>query len=543
MIEPISYRDLPQAPALFRDYVTASPRALELVDGGFAELDDHLRTAETLSARSYPRSELAARLTEENRRLGADRDALESVARLTDANTFAIVAGQQAGIYGGPLFTLYKAWTAISVARRLTEQSRGRFRFVPLFWTASEDHDLDEITTVELPGADAPKRERAPIESDGRAAHDVLVDDSFLVFQEHLREQLPASDFRDDTFERIGARAGESLADWFSRTMLATFPATGLAIVDPRWIRSASAPVFERVIREHEAIDAALAEGQARVAHAGYEPILDRSGSLHLFRTIDGKRTRLEVDGDRITAPTGATWSRDELVEQVRARPEEFSSDVVTRPLVQSHVLPVPTFVGGPSEIAYFAELRDVFAHMGIVMPRLFPRASATLVTERQIATARGFGLDGPALFTMSETAPLSDELPDDVREPLEHLRRATNESLARIAESAGSIDAGLPRSIEKIAEQIRTRVDKVERAVHDGAERVAGRGRDRWARLRAELLPRGRLQERVYGPLALRARFGDGLASSVTEGLDAFDFRHQFVTLRPGTPLEGAAS
>lgn len=543
MIEPVSYRDLPRSPAFFRDYVTGSPRALELVEGGFAELDDHLQTTEALAPRTYPRAEVAESLESENRRVGADDAALASIAQLADDDTFAVVAGQQAGIYGGPLFTLYKAWTAVSVARRLTAQSRGRFRFVPLFWTASEDHDLDEITSVELPGADAPKRERAPIEADGRAAHDVVVDDAFLEFQEHLRGQLPDSDFRDDAFARFGARSGESLADWFSRALLATFPDTGLAIVDPRWIRGVSATVFERVIREHEALEGALATANARVSDAGYEPILDRSGALHLFRTIDGKRTRLDVDGDRVTAAGGESWTRDELVEHVRARPQDFSSDVVTRPLVQSDVLPVPTFVGGPSEIAYFAELRDAFGLLDLTMPRLFPRASATLVTERQIATADDFGLDGAALLSMPEAPPVTADLPDAVREPLDRLHRAATEDLARLAESAGAIEPGLPRSIEKLADQIRTRLEKLDRVVRDGAERVAGRGRDRWSRLRAEVAPRGRLQERVYGPLALRARFGDGLASSVTEGLDAFDFRHQFVTLRPGPPPEGAAS
>lgn len=534
----IDYTQIPQVPALFRDYVHDFDRVRAFFAGDSRAVEDHLEEAERLARRDYDRATLHDVLTRENRRLGADRKALDQLDRLGSNRTFTVVTGQQAGIYTGPVYTLYKALTAIRLADELDRAAGERFDFIPLFWCAAEDHDIEEIHHLHVATADGPRKLTAPIAAAGSAAGDTFIDEGIDAFVDQLTEVLPASEFRERVLSNMSPRHGESLADWFCRSLLWMLRDTGLAVVDPRWLRPLAAPVFERFIDEHARIDERLAATQDDLERKGYEPILGRGGAAHLFETIEGRRTRTHFDGDRwITEGTAASRGLDEARELIREDPTRFSTDVVARPMVQSHVLPVTTFVGGPSEVAYFAELHGVFDHLDIPMPRVVPRISATLITRRTEKSIDSFGLTAAALFEMAEAPPTVDELPADVLALLDGLARVSDDTLPALGAAVARVDGGARKTVDKSADQIRQRIDKIDRAVRDAHARAAGLGRERWQRLRDEVLPKGRLQERTYGTLSFLVRHGERLPAELLAALDPLDFRHQLVTLGPSAP------
>ena len=261
----IPFEKLPATPELARDYIASFERVSGLFRGPYSDISNHLDEARALSTRSYPRKELAIRLVERNAVLGADPEALASAEALLDPRTFVVITGQQTGIYTGPLYTIYKAITAISLARRLDEAT-DEFRFVPMFWCASEDHDLDEINHLFLPDGDVVRKHIAPFATDGRPAGGVTVDADLLDFHDTIRQTLGETIFRDPLIAELAPRNGESIATWFERSLLRLLAGTGMIVVDPEWIRDLAAPVFRGAIEHRAEIEDRVESALARVA-------------------------------------------------------------------------------------------------------------------------------------------------------------------------------------------------------------------------------------------------------------------------------------
>ncbi len=518
----IPFEKLPATPELARDYIASFDRVSGLFRGPYSDISNHLDEARALSTRSYPRKELAIRLVERNAVLGADPEALASAEALLDPRTFVVITGQQTGIYTGPLYTIYKAITAISLARRLDEAT-DEFRFVPMFWCASEDHDLDEINHLFLPDGDVVRKHIAPFATDGRPAGGVTVDADLLDFHDTIRQTLGETIFRDPLIAELAPRNGESIATWFERSLLRLLAGTGMIVVDPEWIRDLAAPVFRGAIEHRAEIEDRVESARDTIRSLGYDPVLDATDDLHLFRTVEGKRARV---------PAGSEADRQSTLDALRADPTGFSADVVTRPLVQSHALPVTTFVGGPSEVAYFAEVSGAFEALDIPMPRVVPRTTGTLITPKMARALEAFGIEPTAIPQLEDRKPAAQALPEGLDTALRDLAAGTSDPLRRVLDEVRSVDPNAVRALEKLRDQIEQRVGKIDRNARDAVERRAGVDRDRFARLLVEALPRGRLQERVYGAVHFLARHGTDWIAPLLERIDPFRYDHWLLPL-----------
>jgi len=532
MSRTVSPRDLPGTPELFGDYLDAAGPLTPFFGRDFRSPEAML---EVRAPAHGDRAALAAALAKGNALLDADEAARRSVEALREEDTRVVIAGQQPGPYGGFLYALYKAVSVVALARDLEARSPGS-RFVPLFWNASEDHDLDEMNQLHLLEGielrklalevDVPPGTTAFATPVGRAGEDLAA---------RIRELLPETDFRDAVLERLGPRPDDSLGSWSARAMLALLGGTGLAIVDPHWIRELSRPVYDRAIRDHEAIRERFDEATARVRDLGYSPALEPKERLRMFLLENGRRKRIVPEGDRFAIEGSGPVERKALLSRLGDDPGAFSSDVVTRPLVQASVLPVAAFVAGPSEIAYHAQLGGVFELFELPMPVLLPRASMTLIPKRRDEDRRRFGLSDRDLFDRTAEPPLDREVPRDVAGPLESLERLVDATIDDLAREAPRIESGLEATVERHGAELRARVAKLRKAIEDAHDRARGVGRERWERLRAEVLPGGRLQERTLGPLPFLTRFGPDLARDLAGIVDPFDPGHRILPL----PLE----
>ncbi|MGO9829544.1 MAG: bacillithiol biosynthesis cysteine-adding enzyme BshC [Myxococcaceae bacterium] len=465
-------------------------------------------------------------LVEELQRQGAGLPPSQArernLALLARPGTPVVVTGQQAGLFLGPLYTLYKAATVVARARWLSE--RHARPCVPLFWLQTEDHDWAEIARAqvllpagrhaafELP-AETPEQARVslaqrtlPSEVDGLTAalSDVL-------------ESLPHGPVVAELIERH-YRAGTPPGAAFAGVLAELFADEGLVLLDPRTPAMArlAAPVLHRAISQHEEISAALRDRTQALAEQGFsEQVHTRpDASLAFFhpRGPAGPRYRLAAAGPSFCTPKG-TVSCAELYACLEQDPLCFSTSALLRPLVQDTLLPTAAYIGGPAECAYFAQLPPLYKLFGLTLPMVAPRARFRLVDERTRQLLQRLGLRPEDADRPREDVTAQVQVRPSWLPPAEWLRARLLGPLERELEAllphAVRLEPGLERNVRKTRSHVAYGVEKLvarlDRAAL-GQDRVVA---ERLEQLFTSLRPGGVPQERVYAFPAPAASVG----------------------------------
>jgi bacillithiol biosynthesis cysteine-adding enzyme BshC len=350
---------LPQTTRLFADFLDD----FDKVSRFYAYSPDEngllasARAAQSAGPSVETRREVAEILREENRAFGADESVLQNLDKLA-AGAVAVVTGQQAGLFGGPAYTFYKAVTAIHWAEWLTEQG---IPAMPVFWLATEDHDFAEVNHVDWPLHDGLTRlEYHPANAGvGEPVGGILSNEEISKLAAGAAANLTgprATEVGSALVESY--RAGETMGSAFGKLLARIFAGRGLILMDPRnaELHRLAAPVFVSAIEQAgPRTDELLARGKA-LDKAGYHAQVKAAAqSTLLFRTLNGRREAVRRREEEFVAG-GKTFSRDEALAALRDSPEEFTANVLLRPVMQDALLPTAAYIGGAAEIAYFAQ-------------------------------------------------------------------------------------------------------------------------------------------------------------------------------------------
>jgi bacillithiol biosynthesis cysteine-adding enzyme BshC len=514
----------PFSPAWLR----GDARALSFLPDRYRHPAARAEAAATAASRTVSPALLDV-LVAQNARLAPSPARERSLERLSRPGTVAVVTGQQMGLFLGPLFTLYKAAAAIAAARAITEET-GR-PCVPVFWLQTEDHDLPEIdhcfvprstggplrVALDLPEAAA---SRAPI------AHRRL-GPSVTAALAALRAELGAEPHAPEYLALLerAYRPEATLAEAFTEVLSAVFAEEGLIFLDPRDARLAplAAPVHRLALQDAAAISTALAARVRALSDAGFsEQVHIRPGApLGFFSPdgIDGPRYRLDPAGpDRwslVGPPQSATVTTAELHGWLEREPLRFTTSALLRPLLQDTWLPTVAYVGGPGEVAYFAQLAPLYAHAGLPMPLVVPRARFRVLDDR---TRRWLGKLG---LTADEVGAPRDEVltrlaARDATRPLEapealeaRLFGAFAAELDRLNDPLLSLDPTLQDALQRTRGTVRVAVSRLTGRYGRALARRDGVTAERVDRLRTYLTPNGEPQERVLGLPYFACRIG----------------------------------
>ncbi|HEX3758523.1 MAG TPA: bacillithiol biosynthesis cysteine-adding enzyme BshC, partial [Kofleriaceae bacterium] len=339
-------------------------------------------------------------LVAQNARLAPSpaRDAhLEALRR----GAAAVVTGQQVGLFLGPLYTLYKAASAVVLARALTEQTGTPV--VPVFWLQTEDHDLPEIASVAVPSGAEVATLAVPVDAANRIAiaHCRLpaeVDGCLDALCDAIAEGQGGRPPGPHAAEHVARlrrhyRPGAPWAEAFAGVLGELFAPEGLVLIDPRApaLAQAVAPVHARALADAAPIAAALIANNAELDRAGFVTAVHvRPGApLSFFHPEGplGPRVRLEPaagGGDRfVECGRTQVHGRAELAAALAADPLRFSTSALLRPIAQDTLLPTAAYVGGPGEVAYFAQLPPLYCAFDRPLPPIVPRSRFRIVDER----------------------------------------------------------------------------------------------------------------------------------------------------------------
>jgi bacillithiol biosynthesis cysteine-adding enzyme BshC len=523
---------------LFLDYLAGRERASAFLPRDGFELAAIASAAERTQGLARPMAAVADALARQQEARGAQAAAQRARA-LGAPGAAALVTGQQAGLFGGPLFVLWKALATVAVARSL-EAQRGT-PVVPVFWVASDDHDFAEVratTIVDASGSLQTLRYDPRQEPLGRPAWDIVLDDSVGGLVDELARTLPGALGRDETVELAGScyRAGETLASAFARLVSRLLPE--LVVLDPadEALKRLAVPVLARELREGSPSSRLALEAGSSLLAAGYhQQVPVRPGFLNLFAIVDGHRRALASSGGTIEVRgTRARWPLAEALERLEREPRLWSPSALLRPLVQDALLPTAAYVAGPAEIAYHAQIGPAYAHFGIPRPVLLPRPSLTLVEPPQARALEAEQLTlgdlaGDPERLVSHWA--REDYPD-VEAAFARAREAIERELGKVEEVLGAHDPTL-RSATASARgrALHQAVGLHEKALRALKKRDQGRA-DRLRRTRDVLLPGGSLQERGLGLIGVVGRHGAAIVPALEERLLPFARGHQVVFL-----------
>ncbi len=471
-----------------------------------------------------PKSQLADLLEAQAHACHAGPASIANITRLR-TGARAVVTGQQVGLFGGPLYTLYKAATAIRLAAEASRETG--VPHVPIFWLATEDHDFAEIDHVSLrgslPGADALEVVRLADHPDQVSGAPV----GALRLHAPVNEALTrAGSLLGDTAAldllRRCYRPEATFAGAFAQWLAATFREHGLIVFDPcgRAAHALGAPVLRRAITEAQTLeDLLLARGRELQAHGYHQQVLVKPGGSLLFLLEGGAENELHTrlplkrraDGSWTAGHTAYTTA--ELLAILDREPERLSPNALLRPVFQDAVLPTAAYIGGPAEIAYFAQSGVVSQWILGRQTPVLPRLSATLLNARAAAAMEHDGIDLPEIFRI----PLEEltqragarALPPEAKRKLQAAGAAMTEELDALTGWMRAMDPNLGRSADVAGSKMRYQMNRLRRLAAGWELEKNKSIRRHVAGLHAEVYPGGHLQERSLGAAAALARYG----------------------------------
>lgn len=512
---------LPHSSRLFLDY-TESSGPLTPFYTSAATGKDWIKQGRTLSAEH--RARLADLLTAQNERFGGGSATQANIERLR-AGASAVVTGQQVALFGGPLYTLLKAATAIARACEATEAG---FDTVPIFWLASEDHDFAEIARIDLPSADGLRSiaigpaPEVPVPVGGIAVGTRI--EAVLAQVESLLGSSELTALLRQTY-----LPQATLAEAFGSLVARLFARWGLIVIDPAGagFHALGAAVLEQAIRDADRLYEALKERDQELISRGYHTqvlVGQQSSLLFLLDTASGARIPLR----RMRTEAGAQWkaggqrlSTEELLQILQASPEHLSPNALLRPIFQDAVLPTSAYIGGPAEIAYFAQsevlYRAIYGRATAVLPRL----SATLVDSKIATVMARHEIALPDALTSADALAQrlgARSMPIEGKRRLASAGNALDGELTAVTEWMAQMDAELGRAAMTAASKMRYQMNRLRRlAARHQLEKETSLARHALAITQA-LYPGGHLQERVVAGIYFLSVHGEGLLETLVE-------------------------
>ena len=539
LTDALRFTEIPRTTRLFNDFLYDYPKVARFYANYGRSVEPLADHARRIGAQEFDRERVPDALERINRRAGSPELTFKHIEMLRHPGSVAIVTGQQAGLFTGPLYTIHKALTVIKLAACLRDQG---IEAVPVFWIASEDHDYEEVNHCKVVDREG-HLTQIRYEASGHKAEEPVgsvtlchgigqtIDD--FVAKIAPSEFMPAleRDLRESYAE------GTGFADAFARLMARLFREYGVVLLDPldQELKQVAAPLYATAIEKSSEIASALVERSRELEEAGYHAQIHVSDDMvPLFIMDDGRRAAItRQDGRFVVKGSGHSFSKEELVELATRCPNCFSPNVTLRPVIQDYLLPTAAYIGGPAEIAYFAQLRAVYQTLDRQEPCVLPRASLTIVEGRHQKTMKKYGLELRDFF---------DGLHPAVAKVVEHgtdrntvvafteTERVLNESLDRLGEALRQTDATLSDPLKRAREKIMYQLEHLRtRFIHASAHREEAAYRQ-VERAFTTLYPDKNLQERELNVYYFLSRYGPALLGELYNAADIGFSNHKVV-------------
>jgi bacillithiol biosynthesis cysteine-adding enzyme BshC len=528
---------------LFVDYVTDHQQVRKYYGSDFRSDAEWQTLLGRVTSRAINRSPLAQILSEQNRNFHCGVRTLANIDALLNENTVAVVTGQQIGLFTGPLYTIYKTITTIKLAESLGAKFPA-YTFVPVFWLEGEDHDVDEVSSVQVLSATQnllrltyPPPQEPGAKNSGAVA-DIEFSAPISALLEQLDQSLIQSEFHANVLDLIRAayQPGMTFIKAFVHLMNVLFEDKGLIFLNPHdsAIKRILAPVFRKEIAESPRTCQLVIEQSEELEKHYHAQAKPRSLNLFVFHGTGRFPLEPHPDGYSLKG-TRQHFTSEQIQNALDQTPEIFSPNVVLRPIAQDYLLPTIAYVAGPAEVAYFAQLKSVYESFQIPMPIIFPRASVTLLEERIEKVLTRFNL-----------------FPIDLLQEIEFIKRNVTQQISEfraealfvstqgtIEESLNSIRTGLHAIDPTLVGALDNTISKMKGNLDVLREKtIAAQQRQHEVALRQiekaalSLFPNSNFQERELNVIYFLNKYGLEFVRWLVGEIEIDKFQHQIIRL-----------
>ncbi len=476
-----------------------------------------------------PRALLADSLTTQYKGIHTSEKVNAHISLLRQQNSFTVTTAHQPNIFTGPLYFIYKILHAIALAKELKQQLP-QYDFVPVYYMGSEDADLDELGYIHV-GGQKMVWETKQTGAVGR----MKVDKALIRLIHAVHGQTGVLPFGKEltTIFTECYTEGKTIQQATLELVNALFGEYGLLVLIPD--NPALKKIFQPVVEKE------LLEGFSHTAVAGTIAALEKNykvqaggRELNLFYLLNDKRERIEREGERyFVRPLGLEFSKEEILDEVSRYPDRFSANVILRGAFQETILPNIAFIGGGGELAYWLELKNVFAAVHIPYPVLLLRNSFLIAKKEQLRQweKTGFGLadlfrDTESLFTelvkkeSGNRLSLADEL------------AAAREYYAQLRTITDKVDTSLSEHVTALEKQAMKKLVALEKKLLRAEKKKYAVQKNHLDKIKSSLFPGNSLQERNENMALFYAAYGKKWIEGVLQASSAFNKGFGIVTL-----------
>ncbi|MEW6507303.1 MAG: bacillithiol biosynthesis cysteine-adding enzyme BshC [Bacteroidota bacterium] len=538
-----NFGDIPGHQNLFLDYLNEFENVERFYARNFRAQDKYEELFELLTGQERPhRNELTEAIKIQYSNFKISKQTQTNIEALKSPNTIAVVTGQQLGLFGGPLYTIYKSITAIKLASYLKDKFEG-YHFVPVFWLEGDDHDFEEVRSVNL--VNNSNQNFAVKYDDGQLEEINRGNIGSLKFNHNLEQLFSTltSELRETEFKKqlidflqVFYKPGKTFLESFRELMIKLFDEYGLIVfnpIDPA-IKKLLIPIFNKEITSYKNHTGILVERSAELEELHHAQV--KVKAINLFYIDDNERLLIEpVENDFRLKGKRKRFTLDELIAAINTTPDKFSPNVLLRPICQDYLFPTGFYVGGPSEICYFAQVTPLYKLYGIVEPVIYPRSSATILEKGVQAILDKYNINfsdmfltEDQLFTKVIMADSGSDLNNVFGETINNIRNA----LTPVSEKLIGLDKTLADLIDKSEERIVQTIDFLKSKAIEAEKRKYEATTRQLGKVKNVLYPNNELQEREVNFIYFANKYGLDIIKWIYSELVINKFEHQILEL-----------
>jgi bacillithiol biosynthesis cysteine-adding enzyme BshC len=536
----IDVRRLPWVRPLVATYANDFASVASLYGGDPADPGAWRETIRRIQNTTRDRAAVAALIGRQLEQRQAPPEARDAAALLEKPDTVAVVTGQQAGLFGGPLYTLLKAINTLQLAERVRVETG--VPAVAVFWIDEEDHDWNEIRTAQVLDANSALRSVTVPDVEGAGSRPIaslVLNEGINAALDELVAVLTPTEFTGEVVAglrahyRPGAGMGRAFAGWLDRLL----GRHGLIVFESADVtaKPLAADLFAREVGQPGRTSTLARQAATEMARLGHEPQVEPSeDSVALFYLDGGGRRAIKWRGPEF-AVDDRPFSAAALQAEVQSSPARFSPNVLLRPLVQDRLFPTVCYVGGPSELAYQAQLKTIYREFGVEVPLLYSRTSVTLLDSSALRFLEKHQLTLDALHAQDDSALnklLESQLPPSIERTMDDAERDLALQAQALKREVSVVDPTLVGAVDTTVERIQESLKTLHHKIIQATKRKDETLRRQFVRTRMLAFPGGQPQERILNLAFFLNRHGWGLCDRLLEMLPLEMGKHYVMTV-----------
>ncbi len=539
----LEFSDIPNHQNLFLDYLYEFDNVQKYYHKNFRETSEYESTFKEITQKNNEHREILYRVIQEQYKdFKLSKQTQLNIDNLTSEKCITVLTGQQLGISGGPLYSFYKTITAIKLANSLKEKF-DNYKFVPVFWLAGDDHDFEEIRSINILNKEnvvqSIRYDDAKSDELNRGSvGNLKLKKGIQSFLSELRSSLRETEFSDELFVFLNSiyKEGITFKDAFRKLLFKLFDEYGLIIFDPQDIevKKILSPLFQKEVLDYRIQSKELVEVSAELEEVYHAQV--KVKPINLFVNEKDGRYLLEPVEDKFRLKgKRKTFTEEEILERIQNHPDDFSPNVLLRPVCQDYLFPTAFYVGGPSEVSYFAQAGTLYDFYKIPRPFVYPRSSLTIIEKPIQKIITKYNLNYYDIFIGKDllNKKIIGELAEiNLEDLFENSKNEIDAVMDNLREKLFAIDPTLNDSVLKTRAKVFQSFNSLKAKSEAAQKRQYNDSFRQIKKLRNFVFPLEDLQERELNFVYFANKYGLDFVKLIFNELQINKFAHQILEL-----------